>query len=160
MKKLLLITLLTYSAFGRSESCNPSSIYYEETSKLYSDMMIDINCFDKNIKIKKRKVSLSSLKNPLMTPLKLAIYKGNNKITQELLKNGANIDISDLIVAVRNEDIETVKLLHKYDKNVFYGTINGLSALRHAFYKTKYKKNTEIINLLKSYNVKNDSKLF
>jgi len=158
MIKPILIIALTTTLFAKPESCKETSLYYQESKSLYSKLMININCYDLKIdrlKLAEQKVNLSSLKNPLLTPLKFAIYKNDIRLINELLENGAEIDISDVIVAVRNQNVDLVKLLYKYDQNVFQRTMNGIGPLRHAFYKYPYQDNNpEIIDLLKEIDVK------
>lgn len=158
MIKPLLIVALTCSLFAKPESCRKGSIYYEESINLYSSLMTNINCYDlriEKLKISQGNANLTSLKSPMLTPLKLAINRNNIPLVEELVNNGSEIDISDIIVAVRNQNTEILKILFKKDPRVFYESMNGMSPLRHAYYKYPYQDNDpEVISLLKEYKVK------
>ncbi|RYG47900.1 ankyrin repeat domain-containing protein [bacterium] len=74
-----------------------------------------------------------------LTLLHLAVSRGHVKVAEELLRRGANVDISaeggitPLMIAVKGQDEPMVKLLLKYKadrskKNVFGQTVREISA--------------------------------
>jgi len=85
------------------------------------------------------------------TALMAATVKGNFKMTEILLQNGANPDltneagISALMYAVQFKNISTIKLLLQHNANKLLLDKEGRSAFEYAV----FTKNEEIINLLK-----------
>jgi len=111
-------------------------------------------CYSENIEIviflidNKVDLNFLSLEG---TALMAATVKGNLKIVELLLENGANPDltnedgISALMYAIQFKNISIVKLLLKYKANKLLLDKEGKSAFEYAVFTEK----EEIINLLK-----------
>ena len=87
------------------------------------------------------------------SPLMLACYRGNIKVAQFLMENGADINVkssmgSPLMAAVVKGNIEIVKALLAKKADVNATDANGITAL---IYAVQFR-NEEILKLLLAYN--------
>ena len=94
------------------------------------------------------------------TSLHIAIINKSEKITKYLIKNGADVNISDynlnmsLHLAVMNNDINTIKILMEYKANPLLVNKNNETVLDIAI-KMNFE---ECINLLKEVSLMNETK--
>ena len=89
--------------------------------------------------------------SPEGTALVACIYKGDQKMSELLLKKGANPNVQNgngttaLMYAVQNQNIDLVKLLLNNEANKNIKDKQGKTAFEYAV----FTKNKQIINLLK-----------
>ena len=100
---------------------------------------------------------MDSRNNLGQTPLHISIINKNNKISTYLIKNGANVNLSDnnlntsLHLAVQNGDINIILLLLNYRANPYSLNKNNETVLDLAI----KLNNKECINLLNEISLKN-----
>jgi len=107
---------------------------YSNNEKIVSNsFLFELEC-NNTIDMKdKEYINTSSLINIEKTPLVVAVMKDDLEQAQKLISAGAKVTIQSIITAVRNKNLDMLKILHQVNAPLFFSQYNNIGILRYAY---------------------------